>query len=78
MVFITCFIVPELQGEPVDVAISKVKLAVQQAQCPVITEDTCLCFNALNGLPGPYIKWFLEKTGHDGLNKLLGKLDHEA
>jgi hypothetical protein len=24
------------------------------------------------GLPGPYIKWFLEKLGHDGLNKLLG------
>lgn len=24
------------------------------------------------GLPGPYIKWFLEKLGHDGLNRLLG------
>ena len=23
---------------------------------PVIVEDTCLCFNALGGLPGPYIK----------------------
>jgi inosine/xanthosine triphosphate pyrophosphatase family protein len=23
---------------------------------PVIIEDTCLCFNALGGLPGPYIK----------------------
>uniref|UniRef100_A0A8C0F3A6 Inosine triphosphatase n=1 Tax=Bubo bubo TaxID=30461 RepID=A0A8C0F3A6_BUBBB len=22
---------------------------------PVIVEDTCLCFNALGGLPGPYI-----------------------
>lgn len=22
---------------------------------------------------GPYIKWFLEKLGHDGLNKMLGK-----
>ena len=21
--------------------------------------------------PGPYIKWFLEKTGHEGLNNLL-------
>jgi hypothetical protein len=29
----------------------------------VCTQDTSLCFNALNGLPGPYIKWFLEKTG---------------
>jgi len=37
----------------------------------VLVEDTCLCFNALKGLPGPYIKWFLEKLGHEGLNKLL-------
>ncbi|KAJ1500695.1 hypothetical protein HMI56_003678 [Coelomomyces lativittatus] len=38
---------------------------------PVITEDTCLGFHALKGLPGPYIKWFLEKLGHEGLNQLL-------
>ena len=38
---------------------------------PVITEDTCLCFNALKGLPGPYIKHFLDALGPDGLVKLL-------
>ena len=32
----------------------------------VIVEDTCLCFKAMKGLPGPYIKWFLDKLGHDG------------
>ena len=37
----------------------------------VLTEDTSLCFNAMNGLPGPYIKWFLEELGHDGLNRML-------
>lgn len=37
-----------------------------------MVEDTGLCFNSLGGLPGPYIKWFLEGLGHDGLNKLLG------
>ena len=26
-----------------------------------MVEDTCLCFNALKGLPGPYIKHFLER-----------------
>lgn len=36
-----------------------------------MVEDTSLCYNALGGLPGVYIKWFLEKTGHDGLNNLL-------
>jgi len=37
----------------------------------VLVEDTSLCFDALGGLPGPYIKWFLDKTGHAGLNNLL-------
>jgi inosine triphosphate pyrophosphatase len=64
---------PELQGEPEDVASEKCRLAVRElgGGVPVIVEDTSLCFNALNGLPGVYIKWFLEKTGHAGLNNLL-------
>ena len=47
--------VPELQGEPLDIAREKCKLAAQAVKGPVITEDTSLCFNALNGLPGPYM-----------------------
>lgn len=43
----------------------------EQIGGPVMVEDTSLCYNALGGLPGVYIKWFLEKLGHDGLNKLL-------
>lgn len=31
----------------------------------VMVEDTCLCFNALKGLPGPYIKYFLQKLGRE-------------
>lgn len=31
-----------------------------------VTEDTALCFDALGGLPGPYIKDFMGKVGHDG------------
>jgi len=62
---------PELQGEPEDIALEKCKLAVKEVKGPVIVEDTCLCFNGLKGLPGPYIKWFLEKLGLEGLNKLL-------
>jgi len=38
---------------------------------PCITEDTALCFKALNGLPGPYIKYFMKELGHQGLNDLL-------
>ncbi|KAL7542624.1 hypothetical protein ACHAXR_011943 [Thalassiosira sp. AJA248-18] len=68
---------PELQGSPQDIAIEKCKLAsAKLSGTPVITEDTCLCFRALNDLPGPYIKWFLEDLGHDGLNKLLAGFDN--
>ncbi|XP_020685337.2 inosine triphosphate pyrophosphatase [Dendrobium catenatum] len=62
---------PELQGEPEEISKGKARLASTEVNGPVLVEDTCLCFNALNGLPGPYIKWFLEKIGHEGLNNLL-------
>lgn len=48
---------PEVQGEPQDVAADKCRRAMAELGRPVLTEDTCLCFNALGGLPGPYIKW---------------------
>ena len=62
---------PELQGEPEEVSMEKCRLAAKLVGGPVIVEDTSLCFNALGGLPGVYIKWFLEKIGHEGLNNLL-------
>ena len=62
---------PEVQGEPEYVIQEKCKSASLQLNGPVIVEDTSLCFNALGGLPGPYIKWFMKKIGLDGLNKLL-------
>jgi len=63
---------PELQGaDPVEVSIEKCRLAAAQVQGAVLVEDTSLCFNALGGLPGIYIKWFLDKLGHEGLNNLL-------
>jgi len=62
---------PEFQGDPMFIAEEKCKIAAKMVGGPVLTEDTSLCFNALNGLPGPYIKWFLEKCGLDGLNNML-------
>ncbi|KAK9843684.1 hypothetical protein WJX81_002219 [Elliptochloris bilobata] len=62
---------PELQGEPEAIAMEKCRMAAQQVGGAVMVEDTSLCFNACGGLPGPYIKWFLAKLGHDGLNRML-------
>lgn len=47
---------PELQGSPEEVSAQKCKLAALQVTGAVMVEDTSLCFNALNGLPGVYIK----------------------
>jgi len=47
---------PELQGEPEEVVKEKCKLAADIVKGPVMVEDTSLCFNALGGLPGVYIK----------------------
>lgn len=66
---------PELQGSPRVIAHEKCQMASMQLKTAVLTEDTCLCFRGLNDLPGPYIKWFLDGLGHDGLNKLLQGFD---
>ncbi|KAK2749167.1 nucleoside triphosphate pyrophosphohydrolase ham1 [Myotisia sp. PD_48] len=63
--------VPELQGSIEHIAKEKCRKAAEAVNGPALTDDTALEFNALKGLPGPYIKWFLEKLGHDGLNKLV-------
>lgn len=61
----------EPQAPPVEVSRWKCFQAAKLCNGPVIVEDTSLCFNALNGLPGPYIKWFYEAIGNEGLVKLL-------
>lgn len=69
---------PELQGEPEDIAKEKCRLAAEKTGGAVMVEDTCLCFHAMKGLPGPYIKWFLQKLGHEGLNAMLVGFDDKS
>ncbi|KAG4068631.1 hypothetical protein HA402_002322 [Bradysia odoriphaga] len=69
---------PELQGEIDEICIKKCQEAARQVQGPVIVEDVCLCFKALKGLPGPYIKWFLERLGPEGLYTLLEGWDDKS
>ncbi|XP_029655626.1 inosine triphosphate pyrophosphatase-like [Octopus sinensis] len=62
---------PEYQGTPEDIATLKIKKAFKILKRPVLCEDTSLAFHALGGMPGPYVKWFLDKIGPAGLFKLL-------
>ncbi|KAJ5107986.1 hypothetical protein N7456_004661 [Penicillium angulare] len=63
--------IPEIQGTLEEIARDKCRRAAQIIKGPVIVEDSALEFYALNRLPGPYIKYFLDSLGNDGLNKLL-------
>jgi inosine triphosphate pyrophosphatase len=59
----------EISKEKCKLAVSDVRFALSRKETgtlpcprfyvqingPVIVEDTCLCFNALKGLPGPYM-----------------------
>ncbi|XP_071536939.1 inosine triphosphate pyrophosphatase [Panulirus ornatus] len=69
---------PEYQGEADEISRKKCKAAAELTKAPVIVEDTCLCFNALGGLPGPYIKWFLEKLKPVGLHRLLTAFEDKS
>jgi inosine triphosphate pyrophosphatase len=69
---------PELQGDPIFISKEKAALAAKEINGAVITEDTSLCFSALNDLPGPYIKWFLDKNGLDGLNDMISFSDDKS
>ncbi|GMI06227.1 hypothetical protein TrRE_jg68, partial [Triparma retinervis] len=64
---------PELQGSDAK-EIAMAKLMEAEKLLPdtaLFIEDTSLGFDALSGLPGPYIKWFLKKVGHHGLKTML-------
>lgn len=71
------FVVPELQGESLEeIAREKAQLAWEQLKTTegcegVLIEDTALGFDALNGLPGAYIKWFLAAAGRESLCRML-------
>jgi non-canonical purine NTP pyrophosphatase (RdgB/HAM1 family) len=62
---------PEIQElEPRKVVIAKAQSAIEQGYSPVLIEDTSLSLSALNGLPGPLIKWFLKALGGEGVYQL--------
>ncbi|KAI0157485.1 inosine triphosphate pyrophosphatase [Xylariaceae sp. FL1272] len=69
---------PEIQGTVEDVTREKCKVAAEIVGGPVLVEDTCLCFNALKGLPGPYVKWFMASIGHEGLNNMLAAYEDKS
>jgi non-canonical purine NTP pyrophosphatase (RdgB/HAM1 family) len=69
---------PELQGTPEEVTSEKARIAFEQTRKPVFVDDTGLAFNALNGMPGIYIKHFLSAVGPEGVYKMLDGFDDKT
>lgn len=61
----------EPQATPIEISRAKCIQALRLVDGPVCVEDTSLHFNALQGMPGPYIKSFFEAMGNEGLSNLL-------
>ncbi|OGZ57952.1 MAG: hypothetical protein A3F94_00140 [Candidatus Spechtbacteria bacterium RIFCSPLOWO2_12_FULL_38_22] len=63
---------PEIQSLDLEEVVShKAYEAFRQVGSPVLVEDMSLRFLALEGLPGPLFKWFLQELRVEGLCKLL-------
>lgn len=63
---------PEIQALDVaEVAQHKAKTAFTRAGRPAVVEDTGLFIDALNGLPGALVRWFLATIGPAGICDLI-------
>lgn len=76
----------EIQGSVTDISRNKCEQVVKYiSEYPlteqadgILVEDVGLEFNALNGLPGPYIKYFSEDLGPMGLYELVEHKDDKT
>lgn len=72
--------ITEIQSLDVEeVARDKAARAFEMIGKPVIVDDTGMSVQALGGMPGALIAWFLDNIGPDGILKLLdGSTDRRA
>lgn len=62
---------PEIQSlDPQEIVSEKLKNAYTKTNQPVIVEDVSAELECLNGLPGPFVKYFEEKMGKGSLWRL--------
>ncbi|MFC1742159.1 RdgB/HAM1 family non-canonical purine NTP pyrophosphatase [Nanoarchaeota archaeon] len=70
---------PELQEVNEQLIVEdKIRHALKLLDSEVFVEDTSLCFDAFNGLPGPLVKWFMKTVGRRGLVDMLSGFENKA
>lgn len=66
---------PEIQSSDLETVLrAKADAAWAALGRPLVVEDTGLALAALNGFPGPLVKWLLEAVGAAGIARLGHKL----
>lgn len=66
--------IPEIQSLDLDKVITaKAKAAYEKLKKPVLVEDISFNIHVLKGLPGPFVKFFMQTLGTEGTVKLVGK-----
>ena len=59
---------PEIQGlDLFEILQQKAEVAWEMVQRPLVVEEAGLGLTALNGFPGPLVKWMLESIGAEGI-----------
>ncbi|OJK01816.1 hypothetical protein ASPACDRAFT_42079 [Aspergillus aculeatus ATCC 16872] len=69
---------PEIQGTVEEITREKCRVAAEKIAGPVLVEDSALEMHALNRLPGPYVKAFVESVGNEGLYKMLAAFEDKT
>jgi inosine triphosphate pyrophosphatase len=68
----------EIQGKSPEIALHKINEAYRQLGQACIIDDVSLNCPAIGGLPGPYVRSFLESIGPDGIAKLISHYDDKS
>jgi len=69
----------ELQSMDLRVIVEhKIRQAYAIVKKPVIVEDVALEFETLNGLPGPFIKFFVEQAGLEKICRMIPEKKRKA
>ncbi len=67
---------PESQElDPHEIIRAKREEARKHVHGEIMVEDTSLYLEGMNEFPGPLIKWFLKSLGHEGIARLVDRLD---
>lgn len=68
---------PEIQDiDPREIIREKLQEALKHHDGPLVVEDVSFEMDALNGFPGPLVKWMIDAMGVEGLYKIANKMDN--